>query len=188
MHDGIPSALAHLRAIEAVTTRIAKTRRDKGAVTFLVRRDASIGEQESVMKTWKTAAVLGAAFVGLFAGSASAQDTVVAKVPFSFVVNGEEFSAGRYSASDEAGVLTIRGLDNRAGVFALTIPADGRDPLGDRPALVFTRYEKEYRLSKMWAANDEGFAFQGQSDVSRGARGDETSSSAAPQTIVLAAQ
>ncbi len=139
------------------------------------------------MKTWKTAAVIGAAFVGLFVGSASAQETIVATVPFSFVVHGEEFSAGRYSVSDEAGVLTIRGLNNRAGVFALTVPADGSDPLDGRPALVFTRYEQEYRLSEMWVANDEGFAFP-RLPMSRGARADETSASAEPQTIVVAAE
>jgi len=34
------------------------------------------------MSTYKTSAVMAAAFVGLFAGSARAQEVVVAKVPF----------------------------------------------------------------------------------------------------------
>jgi len=110
------------------------------------------------MRTFKIAATLAAAFVGLFGGSASAQETVVAKIPFSFVVRGEAFAAGRYRVSDEAGILTIRSLDSGGGMFALTIRADGRDPAGDQPALVFTPYENKYRLSEIWESDGEGFA------------------------------
>jgi hypothetical protein len=96
------------------------------------------------MRTFKTSATLAAAFVGLFVASASAQETVIAKIPFSFVVHGKEYSAGRYNVSNERGILTIRNMDNGGGLFLLPIPADGRDPAGDQVALVFTRYENTY--------------------------------------------
>ena len=113
------------------------------------------------MSTIKKSAVLAAAFVGSFVGSASAQETVVAKVPFSFVVRGEEFPAGRYEIRPSGdGVVWIKGTDNKSAIVVITMPADGRDPLGDRPSLVFTRYENVYRLSQIWEDGTEGRELQ----------------------------
>jgi len=139
------------------------------------------------MRRFKTSATLAAAFVGLFVGSAGAQDAVVAKVPFSFVVRGEEFAAGRYRVSDAAGILTIRGLDNGARMFALTIRADGRDPAGDQPALVFTPYERAYRLSEIWESDGEGFALPEPSGGPRLGRAEVKPAASDAPTIVLTA-
>lgn len=133
------------------------------------------------MRAIKTSAVLAVGFLGMFAGPARAQETVVAKVPFSFVVRGQEFPAGRYNITTEEGLLTLRGMDNSGGVFAMTTPAGGSDPIGDQPALVFIRYEKTYRLSQIWQSSSEGLAVEGQSAVPRRA----SASSDAP--IVVAA-
>src|SRR6266496_3931431 len=138
------------------------------------------------MRAFKTSATLAAAFVGLFVGSASAQETLVAKIPFSFVVHGEDFPAGRYKVSDEGGVLTIRGLDNRAGMFAQTIRADGRDPAGDQPVLVFSRYENEYRLSEIWESSAEGFVLPERSGAPRLSRADVRPAASEARTIVFA--
>jgi hypothetical protein len=138
------------------------------------------------MSTFKTSATLAAAFVGLFVASASAQETLVAKIPFSFVVRGEDFPAGRYNVSDERGVLTIRGLDNRAGMFALTIHADGRDPAGEQPVLVFTHSENEYRLSEIWESSADGFALPERSGVPRLGRADVRPAASEARTIVFA--
>jgi hypothetical protein len=138
------------------------------------------------MRTFKTSATLAAAFVGLFVGSASAQETLVAKIPFSFVVHGEDFPAGRYNVSDESGVLTIRGLDNGAGMFALTIRADGRDPAGDQPVLVFTHSENEYRLSEIWESSADGFALPERSGVPRPGRADVRPAASEARAIVFA--
>jgi hypothetical protein len=109
------------------------------------------------MSTIKQSAVLAAALVGLVAGSASAQETVVAKVPFPFVVRGESFPAGRYEIRTSGdGIVSIRSSDTKSSIVAITIPADGRDPLGDRPSLVFTRHEKVYRLSQIWEDGTDG--------------------------------
>jgi len=139
------------------------------------------------MRTFRTAAALAAIFVGLFVGSAGAQETVVAKIPFSFVVRGEAFASGRYRISDEAGILTIRSLDNGAAMFALTIRADGRDPAGDQPVLVFTPYENKYRLSEIWESGGEGFALPEPLGGPRRGRADMKPAASDARTIVLAA-
>jgi hypothetical protein len=137
------------------------------------------------MSTIKQSAVLAAAFVGLFAGSASAQDTVVAKVPFSFVVRGKELPAGRYVIRPNGdGVVSIVGKDNKSAIVAITIPAGGRDPLGNQPSLVFTRYEKVYRLSQIWEDGTEGRELQG---FNAGPRVGRTLDRSEESTYVLAA-
>jgi hypothetical protein len=115
------------------------------------------------MTAFKRSMVLATAFVGLFAASARAEETLVAKIPFPFVVHGQQFPAGRYDIINNQRLLTIRGLDNRSAVFALAIPADGRDPQGDQPSLVFTRHENNYQLSQVWESSSEGLALQGRS-------------------------
>jgi hypothetical protein len=107
---------------------------------------------------FKTSAVLTAAFTSLFAGTSRAQEVVDAKIPFAFVIGGETFPAGRYEFTTHQAVLAMRGLDNAGGVFALTTSAGGRDPLGDEPVLVFTKYENSYRLSEIWDSETEGQA------------------------------
>jgi hypothetical protein len=110
------------------------------------------------MKTITTAAVLAVAFTGMFTGAARAQERVVATVPFPFVVHGEELPAGHYDISSDEGVLLIRGIDNGSRILALTQPADGRDPVGDEPVLVFIRYENQNLLSQIWGSENEGIA------------------------------
>jgi len=104
----------------------------------------------------KTSTIAAAVFIGLLAGTSNAQDIVDAKVPFSFVVGSEEFPAGRYEFRISQGVLAIRGQDNGRGMFAITIPAGGRDPNGDEPVLVFNRHENTYRLAEIWNSETRG--------------------------------
>ena len=68
------------------------------------------------MKRMKTCVVLAAALLGVCAGSAYAQEMIVAKVPFPFVIRGQQFAAGRYSLSNEEGVLMVRGIDRSGAV------------------------------------------------------------------------
>jgi hypothetical protein len=106
--------------------------------------------------TLKTSLAVAAAFVGLFAGTSSAQDVLNANIPFSFVVGHEEYPAGRYRLTTGHPVLMIRGRDNDTGMVAMTDPAGGRDPKGDEPVLVFDRYEKTYRLTEIWNSETQG--------------------------------
>jgi hypothetical protein len=133
------------------------------------------------MRAIKRSAVLAVASIGMFVGSARAQEAVVARVPFSFVVRGEEFPAGRYNVTTEEGLIVVRGIDNNAGVFAMSTPAGGTDPIGDQPALVFVRYEKTYRLSQIWESSSEGVTVD---DPSRAPR---HASAASGAPIVVAA-
>jgi hypothetical protein len=112
------------------------------------------------MKRMKTCVVLAAALFAVCAGSAYAQEMVVARVPFPFAIRGQQFAAGRYSLSNEEGVLMVRGIDRSGAVVALTVPTGGHDPIGDQPALLFVRYENEYRLSQVWPSSTEGLAVQ----------------------------
>ena len=40
--------------------------------------------------------------------------------------------------------------------IVMTIPADGHDPAGNKPALTFSRFENGYRLSTIWESASEG--------------------------------
>ena len=55
------------------------------------------------MRRMKRSAVLAAALLGVCAGSAYAQEMVVARVPFPFAIRGQQFAAGRYRVSSEEG-------------------------------------------------------------------------------------
>jgi len=106
---------------------------------------------------WKSV-VLGAAFMGLFVGSASAQERIVANIPFAFEIGHETAPAGKYELviNNGDGILELHGENVHAGAFASTLPADGHDPDGSMPALVFLRGETGYRLATVWESGTEG--------------------------------
>jgi hypothetical protein len=137
---------------------------------------------------WKSAA-LSAIFLGFFVGSAHAQETVIANIPFAFEVNHTKAPAGRYEAVIDGGVLSLRGEDVSERVLALTTPADGRDPKGDVPALVFRLGEDGYRLTAIWESETEGRALPmspGDSSERRGKVALEGSEN--PQNVIVAAE
>jgi hypothetical protein len=119
---------------------------------------------------WKSAAFI-AIFLGFFVGSAHAQDTIIANIPFPFEVNHSKAPAGRYELVIDNGVLSLRGEDVDERVIALTSPAGGYDPQGDVPTLVFRRGEDGYRLTTIWESNSEGRALPMSSGGSKGRRG-----------------
>ncbi len=104
-----------------------------------------------------SAAVLTVAFLVLVSQTAQAT-TVEARVPFSFQVQGQTLPAGRYVVADDGtGVVRITGeRGNRASLFAMTIPASGHDPAGNKPSLTFRRSETVYRLSSIWESGSDG--------------------------------
>ena len=113
--------------------------------------------------------VLAGAFV-LVAGAltkASAENVVEVKVPFPFVVHGKSFPAGQYMIQRDdttPSVLLIRGeKGNHAVAYLETIAADGQDPDGTAPALMFKLDdEHQYRLSSVWESDGEGRQVTGQ--------------------------
>ena len=111
------------------------------------------------MSAIKKSSVFVAVILGCFVGSAQAQGIMTAKVPFPFIVGHQQFPAGEYDVrtpDDAPEVVSIEGVNNRTSGFAFTLPSAGRDPIGDRPALVFVRHENEYRLSQIWASSTTG--------------------------------
>jgi hypothetical protein len=117
--------------------------------------------EEKVMGTLKRPVVLAVGFVGMFMGSARAQETLVAKIPFPFVVRGEELPAGRYDIVDVQGLITIEGTDSRSAAIALATPASGQDPKGSEPSLVFIHADGRYTLTQIWESDTKGLALPG---------------------------
>ena len=107
----------------------------------------------------KRTMLLAAGLLVVTSGAASAA-VVNVKVPFAFVVQGRTLPAGQYELERELtdpSVILLRGDNgNKVGMFVLTIPAAGRDPAGDMPALTFSRWENEYRLTNIWESANQG--------------------------------
>jgi hypothetical protein len=47
-------------------------------------------------------------------------------------------------------------MDTGLTAFALSNTAGGFDPAGNQPALLFEKYENEYRLSEIWESTTYG--------------------------------
>jgi hypothetical protein len=115
------------------------------------------------MRTILRNAVLAAGAILVCAGGtaqASTSTVMEANVPFPFVVNGENFAAGKYMIERDdmsSSVVLIRGENNNhVATFVLTTPNAGQDPAGSRPALTFNRYENRYRLASIWESESIG--------------------------------
>jgi hypothetical protein len=94
-------------------------------------------------------------------GSASvarADEKIVAKVPFDFIVGDSRLPAGAYvvtNVSNDSGVMSIASADGRHFVFTLTIPSSPNQTLV-QPELVFEKVENQYFLARVApAAGDE---------------------------------
>ena len=114
----------------------------------------------------KSVVLAGAFLLGAgAAANAAASNIVEVKIPFAFVVNGQSFPAGQYMVEREemsSPVLLIRGeKGNHRATFVSAMAAGGQDPAGDVPALVFTHYENQYRLSTVWESDSEGWSVNG---------------------------
>lgn len=109
----------------------------------------------------KRSLVLAAMFAGMTGAQVYAQDTIIATVPFDFVVNGQTFHSGRYEvkmglAAANPDVVSVRSQDGKAFASVLAIPAGRHDPAGAQPSLVFIRHEKTYVLSQVWESGMNG--------------------------------
>src|SRR5262245_18335768 len=117
------------------------------------------------MRAIKASSILALGFLALFAGSARADDVMNVTVPFAFVVGNHSFPAGRYEVdtvlNGNTDVFAIRSAATAASSLAMTKPANGVDPAGSRPALVFHRYENTYRLTQIWESDSQGRALTG---------------------------
>jgi hypothetical protein len=97
---------------------------------------------------------------GLILGSSSAalaDDVLVAKVPFNFVVNGVEMPAGDYRVTNDetTPVISIKNDDGRHVAFVLTNGLSA-EAAGPKPELVFERVNGTSFLSRIIGVEDEG--------------------------------
>jgi hypothetical protein len=105
------------------------------------------------------AVVLAAASMAIgVASSARADDRIVAKVPFAFIVGNVRLPAGSYVVKEDmstgAGVLAIQSADGRRSVYTLTIPyAANRAP--EHPELVFEKFNDQYFLFRIVPADGD---------------------------------
>ena len=78
------------------------------------------------------------------------------KVPFNFVVNGQELPAGTYSVQFDdlnAGALLLRG--DKASAYVLTAPVAGDSTPSDS-SLVFAKEKGRYHLAQIWNGDSGG--------------------------------
>jgi hypothetical protein len=130
-------------------------------IRLALQEAAMLLREEKVMGTFRKSVVLAVGFVGMLAGSASAQDRLVARIPFPFVVRGATLPAGSYDLVDDQGLITIRGngAQRKSAAVAMATPTSGQDPEGREPALVFTHSEDgRYTLSQIWESDSKGLA------------------------------
>ena len=98
----------------------------------------------------------------VLAGGSVGAAALHVKVPFPFLVDGQTLPAGEYtvqSVEADPSMLLIRGEKGIAAkVLVPTMPVAGHDPAGEKPALTFTRYETDYRLTDVWESRSRGRA------------------------------
>ena len=109
--------------------------------------------------TVKTIRILAVGLLSI-AGAATARaddDQIVAKVPFSFIVNGAQMPAGTYivkPASGDQRVVLIESSDRRQAAFSLTVPL-GSNVRVATPELVFEKRDTQYFLARLIASDGD---------------------------------
>lgn len=105
-------------------------------------------EKKLMVKVWT---VIGAALMVLGgAASARADQEVVARVPFDFIVGGVRLPAGKYVVAQQAqtSLVSIESTDRRHFAFVLMNPML-LHRAGSEPKLVFERIGAEHFLSQI---------------------------------------
>jgi hypothetical protein len=92
------------------------------------------------------------------ASAARAEERIVAKVPFSFIVQGVRLPAGSYTVTENAmdlgGVCLIASDDGRQAVYVMTTAASADRP-ADKPVLLFEKFGDQYFLSRVVPADGD---------------------------------
>jgi hypothetical protein len=110
--------------------------------------------------------LLAAAFIICAGGPASAA-AIEVNVPFPFIVQNTVMPAGAYRVENSGHAILLREENGaRTGMFLVTAPAGGRDPMGNTPALIFMRHETTYQLTDIWESGSEGLALRRPSESS----------------------
>jgi len=118
----------------------------------------------------------------LLAASAHAQSAMKVNIPFDFVVNGHNMSAGEYrveTLGTARNAISIRGADK---ALALTLACTASEP-ALKSKLIFHRYGEEYFLAQVWTAGSSS----GRQLPRSAAEREIASGPPAPQLVALAA-
>jgi hypothetical protein len=111
------------------------------------------------VKVVKVAFVVMAGILLGGASAAMAQDSVVAKVPFAFVVNGVKLPAGNYTISRDTNspaLMSIARADGRRSTLTMSHSVDVNRATEQAPQLEFTKVGGQYQLSRIVLGYDYG--------------------------------
>jgi hypothetical protein len=112
--------------------------------------------KKTVQNTWM---IGGAAALVLLCGASAARadERIVVKVPFAFIVADSLFPPGDYVVHDVSGdpnVMEIASADGRRSVFTMTIPSSSVNTPAE-PELVFERVGERRFLAKIIDADGD---------------------------------
>ena len=89
--------------------------------------------------------------VSLTSAFAQSSQLLTVDLPFAFQVNNQQFPAGHYRVSVEAGhpAVVLQNVKSKQSVYTISSPIQGAK-IRESASLVFTRYNDRYFLSKIW--------------------------------------
>jgi hypothetical protein len=89
--------------------------------------------------------------VSLTSAFAQSSQMLTVDLPFAFQVNNQQFPAGHYRVSVEAGQPAVRlqNVESKQSAFSISDPIQS-GKTREVASLVFTRYNDRYFLSKIW--------------------------------------
>jgi hypothetical protein len=103
--------------------------------------------------------ILGAAVLGVSAGTAQAEELCRVSVPFHFTVNGHTLPQGQYlvrSDDQDPSTVTLEGITNSASAVFSTTPDYRSSSTAAKPGLTFVRHGADYQLSQIWETSQSG--------------------------------
>ena len=89
--------------------------------------------------------------VSLTSAFAQSSQLLTVDLPFAFQVNNQQFPAGHYRVSVEAGhpAVMLQNAESKQSVFSISSPIRSQK-IREKASLVFSRYDDRYFLSKIW--------------------------------------
>ena len=89
--------------------------------------------------------------VSLPSAFAQPSQMLTVNLPFAFQVNNQQFPAGKYQVTADAGhaAVLLRSVDCKRAIFSLSTSIQS-EKTREVPSLVFKRYDDRYFLSQIW--------------------------------------
>ena len=99
--------------------------------------------------------------LGLMSGAVFAHAAkVIVNIPFSFMLDGKSYPAGRYEISEESSQLRIRNLENNESTFARVLTRMSQST-GGETQIVFDKAGDQSYLAEVHIAGSDGYHLQG---------------------------